>query len=157
MKRILIPALIALGLTAGLASPALAQTSNDYISPAEPASGHLVLGGCVIRFDTLSATGKSVVPRIHANDTHHCVGITSARADWSTGDLIINSGDTVVVTTIVGIDESFAHRDIICGPSGGGLTTRIQCYRRGVKIPAYSRTLYGPTMNLWLIYAWWRA
>jgi hypothetical protein len=138
------------------ASPALAQTPSDYISPAEPASSHLVLGGCVIRFDTRSATGKSVVPRIHANSTHHCVGITSARADWSTGDLIITAGDSVVVTTIVGIEESFAKRNITCGPSGGGLTTRIQCYREGVKVPAYSLALYGPTMNLWLIYEWWR-
>jgi hypothetical protein len=159
MKRILIPALIALGLTfAGLASPALAQTPNDYISPGEAVSDNMTMGGCVIRFDTLSSTGRSVVPRIHANTAHHCVGVESVRVDWSNGDLIVDytNNGTAVVTTLVGSDESFTARDIFCGASGGLAYERISCYREGVKVPAWSKALYGPAMNLWLISIWWR-
>jgi len=141
-------------------SPAAFDTGG-YTSPAS-VGNPIALGGCVVRFDTLSPSGKSVVPRIHANSAHQCVGITSVAADWSDGwsrgDLIVTAdGGNDVVTFLVGSDESFARRGIMCGPSGGGAVTHISCYRGGVKVPAYSLQLYGPGMNLWLIALWWAA
>jgi len=142
-------------------SPAAAFGAGDYTSPAG-VGNPIALGGCVVRFDTLSTSGKSVVPRIHANAAHQCVGITSVAADWSDtwtrGDLIVTAdGGNDVVTFLVGSDTDFAQRGIMCGPSGGGTITRIRCYRGGVKVPASSLDLYGPGMNLWLVALWWVA
>jgi hypothetical protein len=149
---------LAAAFVIAFASPALAQTPSDYMSPGEPVSDNMTLGGCVVRFDTLSSTGRSVVPRIHANSAHHCVGVESVRVDWSNGDLIVDytNNGTAVITTLIGSDESFTARDIFCGASGGLALERISCYRQGAKIPAWSKALYGPAMNLWLISVWWR-
>lgn len=132
---------------------------TDYMSPADPGNP-TALRGCVIRFDTLSPSGGTVVPRIHANESHACVGVTSLAVDWSPasyGDLIIHNtaGPNMVVSVFAEEDETLAQRDIQCGPSGGGTTTRIRCYRDGVKVPAQSLEMYGPNVNLWLGWVAW--
>lgn len=151
--RIVLSALVALVL---LAAGALAAESISYRRAAttETEAG-IIHRGCVIRFDTLSASGNSVVPRIHANSTHTCIGVTSVRADWTThpGDLVLENagGPTNVVAVHVTSDETLTERGITCGPSGGGQTTRLRCYdREGTFVPAYSLELYGPTTNLWV-------
>ena len=157
-RRVLYVVGIAVVFLAGAAlGPAAVKAAiSGYISPAST-SNPVALGGCVIRFDTLSASGKSVIPRIHANASHHCVGITSVRADWANGDLVVTSDESVVTTILVGTDESFAKRGLFVGPSGGGKETRIRIYdMQHHKIPAYSLKLYGPSMNLWLIAVWWK-
>jgi len=154
MIRKILSALV-LAFTLGIGGVAAASI-NSYMTGSEPISGNTAIGGCVIRFDTLSTSGKSVIPRIHANSSHHCIGITSVRADWANGDLVVTSDQSVVSTILVGNDESFAERALFVGPSGGGATTRIRIYDvNHHKIPAYSLKLYGPGMNLWIIAVWW--
>ena len=131
-----------------------------YSSPAHP-DNPTAMRGCVIRFDTLSDTGNSVIPRIHANESHQCVGVSSIYADWSDtstrGDLVIKGTDTNrVVSIMVSPDETMVQRGISCGASGGGTTTRVRCYDRdGVKVPSYSLELYGPNTNLWMSWTVW--
>lgn len=130
-----------------------------YSSPAHP-DNPTAMRGCVIRFDTLSETGNSQIPRIHANESHQCVGVSSVYADWSDayrGDLVLKGIDTNRVVSIsVTPDETMVALGIDCGPSGGGTTTRIRCYDRdGTKVPAYSLDLYGPTTNLWITWVMW--
>lgn len=131
-----------------------------YSSPAHP-DNPTAMRGCVIRFDTLSESGNSQIPRIHANESHQCVGVSSVYADWSDtstrGDLVLKGIDTNRVVSIsVTPDETMVALGIDCGPSGGGYTTRIRCYdRNGVKVPAYSLELYGPNTNLWITWVMW--
>jgi hypothetical protein len=129
---------------------------TDYMFD-EDTSNPTAARGCVVRFDTLTPSGASVAPRIHANESHTCVGVSSVSLDWSNGDLIINNtgGSNNVVSVFAEEDETLAQRDIQCGPSGGGTTTRIRCYRDGVKIPAYSLEMYGPNVNLWVGWTMW--
>ncbi|TDE02814.1 hypothetical protein [Jiangella asiatica] len=156
--RFLIPLLaLAVAFVGGVAT---ATAGGGYLREAD-VDNPIASRGCVIRFDTLSRSGASVVPRIHANETHACVGVTSLSVDWSSGssrgDLILNNtgGPGAVVSVTVEEDESLAARDIQCGPSGGGTTTRIRCYRDGVKIPAYSLEMYGKNVNLWVGWDMW--
>ncbi|MGH3734812.1 MAG: hypothetical protein ACRDT6_04195 [Micromonosporaceae bacterium] len=132
--------------------------AEDYLRPADPANP-ISIRGCVIRFDTLSSTGKSVVPRIHANSTHMCVGVTSVKADWAgNGDLIVTNtgGPGVVVSLAVSPDETLVRKGISCGGSGGTYTTTVICYdRAGNHVPAYSLKMYGSTSNLWLNWTMW--
>lgn len=146
---------IALLLTVTVAGTAAARIT-DYLFD-ESTSNPTAVRGCVIRFDTLSASGASVAPRIHANESHTCVGVSSISLDWTSGDLIINNtgGSNNVVSVFAEEDETMAQRDIQCGPSGGGTQTRIRCYRDGVKIPAYSLDMYGPNVNLWVGWVMW--
>lgn len=133
---------------------------SDYLFPAS-VDNPIADRGCVIRFDTLSESGKSVVPRIHANETHSCVGVTSVSVDWSDsstfGDMMLNNtgGPGIVVSVYAEEDESLVQRDIQCGPSGGGQQTRIRCYRDGVKVPVQSLDMYGPNVNLWVGWTMW--
>lgn len=150
-----------IGGLALIVAGAFVATSLSYIHPESP-DNPVAVRGCVIRFDELSATGKSVVPRIHANESHYCVGVTSVSADWSDdwtkGDLrIYNDGSAdPIVSLVIDEDESFSQRGITCGGSGGGSLTRIRCYDRdGVKVPAYSLDLYGANMNLWVTWIMW--
>lgn len=156
--RALLPVLVIVGALVG-ATTAAAGISG-YLHKADP-DNPTAIRGCVIRFDQLSDSRKSVVPRIHANDSHACVGVTSVAVDWSAGssygDLVINNsgGSNNVITTFAEEDETLAKMDIQCGPSGGGTTTRIRCYRDGVKIPAQSLAMYGPNVNLWVGWTMW--
>jgi hypothetical protein len=155
MNRRLAAALVGVTIALGFGGVAGAGVTG-YMTGSEPISGNTAIGGCVIRFDTLSSSGKSVIPHIYTNAAHHCVGITSVHADWANGDLVVASDQSVVSTILVGADESFAKKGLFVGPSGGGATTRIRIYDvTHHKIPAYSLKLYGPGMNLWIIAVWW--
>lgn len=152
---LLLLAVVALQLQrpqAAAAGQALARAQQDYLRPAQ-LGNPIVLRGCVIRFDQLSSTGKSVRPRILANSSHICVGVTSIRVDWDHGgDLILENADTdePVIVAFAEEDETLVSRDISCGPSGGHQSTRIACYRDGTHIPAHSLQMYHRYANLWV-------
>ena len=135
---------------------AVSASPESYYRPATPGTtAQLIHKGCIIRFDEKSATGKSVVPRLHANATHMNVGCTGVRADWSSatnGDLVVtNDGAGTIVDVQVPEDETLTRLGISCGPSGGGNTTRIRCYDRACAfVPAQSLRLYHPYANLWV-------
>lgn len=158
MTRTLAVIVTALALLIGAA---VGATSVTYFQPASASStDRLVHKGCVIRFDEKSSTGRSVVPRIHANSTHMAVGCTDVRADWSrasSGDLVItNDGPSTIMDIQVTEDETLTRLGISCGPSGGGVVTRIRCYDRvGKFVPAHSLRLYHPYANLWVHWTSW--
>lgn len=124
---------------------------------AASADNPIAFRGCVVRFDKLSSSGKSVVPHIHANEGHYCVGFTRVEVDWESGNLVMIGSAGPVVVAFADEDETFSRRGIMCGPSGGLSRTDISCYRDGRKIPAYSTQLYGRFANLWIGAANWDA
>lgn len=157
--RMFVVALAAIALLAtGVAGGLLLARGAAYLyaaSPENPAS----IRGCVVRFDTLSSSGKSVVPRIHANSTHICVGVTSVAVDWQTGDLLVRNdgGPGKIVSLSVSTDETLTTRGITCGGSGGGISTRIRCYGRdGKRVPVYSLKMHSSRSNLWLSWFMWQ-
>lgn len=160
MRRMLLVVLVVAGVL-GLAAAATAA-GRSFVFPADPANP-VEVRGCVIRFDTLSPSGNSVMPRIHANASHYCVGVTSVKADWSSGsgrgNLVIQHGESPpIVGLSVSGDEWFAEQGIVCGASGGAGVTRIACYDRdGTYVPAFSKRLYDPYANLWISWFMWDA
>jgi hypothetical protein len=126
---------------------ATAATGSAYVQTVS-ADNPIVDRGCVIRFDrTLNGY---TAPRIHANSTHTCVGIKRVYAEKPSGDLVIEGESAGAIVTInVTMDETFAQRDIQCGPSGGIPVVRVRCYKDGVKVKAYSRAIRHPYANLW--------
>lgn len=133
------------------AQQALTRAQGGYLRPAD-VDNPILLRGCVIRFDELSSTGKSVRPRILANSSHICVGITSVTVDWDRGDLVLADSRTnkPVVVAFAEEDETLSAKDIQCGPSGGTTNTRISCYREGKRVPVYSLQMYHRYANLWV-------
>src|SRR5690606_1606707 len=121
----------------------VSATADDDAYYRKPSIDNpMQLAGCVIRFDQLSPSGRSVVPRTHANVSHYNVGCPNVRVDDSddgtgkVGDLIIyQSGTNRVVTAGVFVDETLAARDIYCGISGGGTSSRIRCFQDGKFVP----------------------
>lgn len=156
ISLVLLLAIFSLGAVAGAG-----YLSNRYMHKAKP-DNPMSIRGCVVRFDTLSKTGRTVVPRIHIGANHYCVGVTSVYADWSQG---YNRGSLVVkntngaqgfVTLVVDEDETLTKKGINCGGSGGGVTTVIRCYdRNGKFVPAWSKQLHGAGSNLWLMWVTW--
>lgn len=152
------PRRLALATAAAVALTAAGTAAADtYLSPAEQATDNIVLGGCVIRFDTLNSSGTRVVPRIHANAVHRCVGVTGVRVNTA-GSLVVNfdAAAEAVVSMMVGPDETFARWGIMCGPSVAPGHELVACYRDGARVRADSLKLYSHTANLWLIMTWWR-
>lgn len=151
-RRLALAAIVAVALTAGTA------TADSYLSPAEQATDNIALGGCVIRFDTLNNAGTGVVPRIHANAAHRCVGVTGVHVNTA-GSLVVDfdAGADAVVSMMVAPDETFARWGIVCGPSVGAGAESVACYRNGSRVRADSLRLYSHTANLWLLMTWWRA
>ncbi|MGH3714446.1 MAG: hypothetical protein ACRDT4_13435 [Micromonosporaceae bacterium] len=132
--------------------------SDTYLRPTDP-SNPISMRGCVIRFDTLSSTGNSVVPRIHANSTHMCVGVTKVAVNWSGDNELVITNDTApqaVVSVSVSPDETLTRKGISCGASGGTSVTRIYCYdRAGTFVPASSLKMYSSLSNLWVSWTMW--
>jgi len=115
----------------------------------------IATSGCVIRFDEKTRAGNTR-PTIHANGTHYCIGAASARADYPSGDLVIDM-QTVgpIVSIAVSPDETLVSRGIDCGASGGAGTIRVRCYDRYGKVKAYSPKMYANTANLWIGWTSW--
>lgn len=135
--------------------------NNEHQTPAHE-DNPIAQRGCVIRFSELSDTGNSVIPTIHANSTHRCVGVETVRADWSTdpdrGKLILTHGDGLseVVSMTVDEDETLTSKGIRCGGSGGGNVTKIECYNAdGDFVPAWSLEMYSPWANIWFSADMW--
>lgn len=156
--RLLLAAVLTVATVLGVVALAIGQSFMFPTDQANPTA----MRGCVIRFDTLSATGNSVVPRIHDNASHYCVGVASVKADWSSGsgagNLVITHTESLPVVSIaISPDETLTERGISCGASGGLGETRIACYdRAGAYVPAHSKAkLYGPYANLWITWTMW--
>lgn len=129
---------------------------------------NILLGGCVLRWDTKSDTGTTVVPRIHANGTHIDVGVKEVRIDWSSNatvaahrPLIIECeiGSPIISMGAVP-DETMNAKGIIAGLSGGSPTTRMYLFRQYAegsarKIHAASLDLYDQFANFWVWWFWW--
>lgn len=128
----------------------LGATIRPALTPAS-ASNPIVARGCVIRYDTLNGAGTAVVPRIHEDAGHICVGVTSIGLE-ANGDLRIDNvgGPWKIVTAVVTVDESLAALGLICGVSGGGTVSIVRCYdRTGVRVRADSLVMYGAGRNIW--------
>lgn len=129
-------------------------TAENFMRDAKH-NNKIAIRGCVIRFDEKAADG-SVVPRIHANSAHYCVGVT--RVAVEDGDLAIYSNTPgEIVSVAVSPDESLARLGYTCGASGGGYRTIVRCYDRdGVKVDADSPRMYGRYNNLWMTWFTWQ-
>lgn len=129
-------------------------TAENYLRDASH-TNKVAIRGCVIRFDEKAPDG-SVVPRIHANTAHYCVGVS--RIAVEDGDLAIYSDTSGQIMTVVASpDESLAKLGYTCGASGGGYRTIVRCYDRdGVKVDADSPRMYGPYNNLWMTWFTWQ-
>lgn len=140
-------ALVAAGVAGATAENYLRDASHD---------NKIAIRGCVIRFDERDAAGNTV-PRIHANSSHYCVGVTGLEVQ-DDGDLVVYS-NTVgpIVSLAVSPDETLAAKGLTCGGSGGGYSTTIRCYdRNGNKVAADSPTMYGAYSNMWLTWFTWQ-
>lgn len=151
-------AIVAQGLREGATPPPAAaahSTPSSTPSTTTP-SPQITVRGCVIRFDERTSSGATK-PRIHANETHRCVGVTRVYADRSTGELVIKSDvHEPIISISVSPDETMVQRGISCGASGGLGVTRISCYDRdGKQVGADSRAIYGPSANLWVGWTSW--
>lgn len=124
--------------------------------PANPANP-ISISGCVIRFDKLSHSRQTVIPRIHADSAHMCVGVTRIAVDSRrTGDLIVHHERRTIVSLSVSPDETLVAKGISCGASKAAETSRIRCYDRfGNHVPAYSKKMYGRYSNYWLTWFMW--
>lgn len=146
-------------ITVAAAALMLAMLGNIAVGltgPSAEPNGSVSIRGCVIRFDELTPTGATK-PRIHANETHRCVGVTRVHADRESGDLFIRSDSHAPIMSIsVSPDETLAQRGITCGASGGIGLTRIRCFDRdGNQVAAHSAAIFGPRANLWVGWTSW--
>lgn len=149
------PAVIVAAVLLMLAVLVAVARADGYLFP--PSVDNPVADrGCVIRFDEKTTSGNTR-PRIHANSTHYCIGVTNVYAEYPTGDLIIEMDPVGPIVSInVTEDETLTARGIACGPSGGAVTVRIRCYdRSGTKVKAYSSKMYGRYSNLWFATQSW--
>lgn len=148
-------AIVAQSVREGATAPPAAAATHSTPSTTTP-SAQITIRGCVIRFDRRTASGATE-PRIHANETHRCVGVTRVDADRNTGELVIKSDiHEPIITISVSPDETLVQRGISCGASGGLGVTRISCYDRdGKQVAADSRAIYGPSANLWVGWTSW--
>lgn len=126
---------------------------------APSAWNNIQIGGCVVRFDTKTPSGTYVAPRIHANDSHMCVGVKRVFIDWNEDQprwlhFECESPDKIIAMQILP-DETLTAMGVTCGPSGGGDFTKVPIYKDGVQIPANSLQLLNPYANLWCAWAWW--
>ncbi len=130
--------------------------ANNYLRDAHHYN-KIAIRGCVIRFDERDPEGVTV-PRIHANESHYCVGVTSLAVNPVNGDLEVRSNTPgPIVSLSVSPDESLTKLGISCGGSGGGGITRIRCYdREGDPVRADSKEIYGQYNNLWLSWFTWQ-
>lgn len=151
--RLAIGIALLIGMTLGGAAVAVA---DNYLRDADH-KNKIAIRGCVIRFDERDEAGLTV-PRIHANPSHYCVGVTSLAVNPDNGDLEVRSNTKgPIVSLAVSPDETLAARGISCGGSGGGGITRIRCFDRdGNRLRADGEELYGTYSNLWLTWFTWQ-
>lgn len=134
-----------------------AATADTFTQPAAQ-DNPLVQRGCVVRFDTQTAEGKTQ-PRIHANDSHYCVGVAGQPTVDDQGRLVLKSDsrNEAVVSLTVDEDETLTKKGISCGGSGGGGVTRITCTdRNGAIVAADSPEIRDRYANLWLSWTAWQ-
>lgn len=114
-----------------------------------PSNDTLVIGGCVIRFDTLDGAGN-VVPRIHENEAHDCRRVDSLEV-LSNGQLRVHLDDALpIVSLVTQSDETMIQKGVTCGASGGREVVNLTCYdRTGTKVRADDPAMYSPVSNLW--------
>jgi hypothetical protein len=148
MKRLAVAVLVA--VAAVFATTYVVGALNRTSVPAS-VGNPIVERGCVVRYDTLDGAGARVVPRIHEDASHICVGVTAVALE-ANGDLRIENagGPWKIVTVWVVLDESLAAQGLTCGVSGGGTVSIVRCYNpAGVRIRHDSLTMYGPGNNIW--------
>lgn len=148
---------LALGIIGCLSvGGAAGATAENYLRDAKH-DNKIAIRGCVVRFDERTPDQKTV-PRIHANPSHYCVGVTSLTVNPDNGDLEVRSNTQgPIVSLAVSPDETLAARGISCGGSGGGGITRIRCFDRdGVRLRADGPELFGTYSNLWLTWFTWQ-
>ncbi|HEY6739820.1 MAG TPA: hypothetical protein VI076_13325 [Actinopolymorphaceae bacterium] len=148
---------LALAITAAaVVGAGVGAAAENYLREAHH-NNKIAIRGCVIRFDERDDAGKTV-PRIHANPSHYCVGVSSIAVNPDNGDLEVRSATKgPIVSLAVSPDETLTSRGISCGGSGGGGITRIRCFDRdGVRLRADGPELYGTYSNLWLTWFTWQ-
>lgn len=110
-----------------------------------------IAGGCVIRFD-------SETPRVHANSSHRCIGVSSVRLS-STGDLqVVSSTEQrgAVVNAQADPDETLATRGLITGVSATPSVMTVSIFdsrlrrRLDLRQPQDYARVVGSTANMWL-------
>lgn len=122
------------------------QYTNEEVTTTE-----LMIGGGVIRLDPVEGV------YLHTNETHHSVGIESARIDEN-GDLEIRrfSGGAVVSLSVTP-DETLTRLGITLGVSGGGIVSKIHVYNRnGERLNLRQSSDYKQVAhaysNIWALY-----
>lgn len=142
-----------IGVSMLLGATLLGTARGDLKPPSSTEVSH---SGCVIRFDQRTEDGLTA-PRIYHNSVHYCLGVESVRADYPSGDLVIEqSSSGPIISVMVSPDETLAKRGISCGASGGVSVTVVRCYNRlGVKVDAYGPEIYGQYSNLWIAWSKW--
>jgi hypothetical protein len=116
-------------------------------------SGHLALGGCVIRLSP-DPHGPGVVPYVHANGAHYNAGVTDVHVNNS-GDLEIHvaSEGLPIISCGVWMDESVGgNHGVTGGISGGGAVSRVRLNRDGHRLWLSGRTgrvIAGEVSNVW--------
>ena len=153
LSRVGIALAVGAALTLGGAVGAAAENFRRDASH----DNKIAIRGCAIRFDERDAH-KKTVPRIHANQAHYCVGVSSVSADAKTGELVVRSEtEGPIVSLAVSPDETLTERGISCGASGGGHVTRVRCFDRdGTRLRADGPELFGKYSNLWLNWTTWQ-
>lgn len=139
-----------------VAGGAVGAAADNYLRDASY-KNKIAVRGCVVRFDERDPGGVTQ-PRIHANPSHYCVGVTGVAVNPDNGDLEVRSNTRgPIVSLSVSPDETLAARGISCGGSGGGGITRIRCFDRdGAKVRADGPEIYGTYSNLWLTWFTWQ-
>ncbi|MGD7788539.1 hypothetical protein ACQCX2_09470 [Propionibacteriaceae bacterium Y1700] len=127
--------------------------AENYMRPAD-SENPIAVAGCVIRFD--EREGTKTIPRIHANQSHMCVGVTDVEVNED-GDLVVNSDKQgAIVSLVVSPDETMSKMGLSCGGSGGIGHTTVRCYdRTGKHVRADGPDIYNPWGNLWLSWFIW--
>jgi len=131
---------------------AVALPGANYVFGPASASETLV-SGCVLRFDTPDGS-----PRIHANYSHHCTGVSDVFINKN-GDLEVTqtmAARNAVIFAFAQADETLVARDIQVGASGGINRTVYRFYdgKLGRKLNLRSasdrKRIQGNSSNLWV-------
>lgn len=79
---------------------------------------------------------------------HTLVGFASVKCER--GVLHVRAPFSAVAGAVVQVDETFAARELMAGPSIGNDDMRIYIYRRGVRVSCSDSRTWGRTANLWV-------
>ncbi|WP_088041580.1 hypothetical protein [Bacillus sp. EAC] len=121
-------------------------SSFSFLSSQVPQSQIKQRGG-VIRFDP-----KGIY--LHANETHHSVGIITAYINHKGQLEIITEAVAPIITASANPDETLAERGITAGLSVGNQKTVISFSQNGRKLnlnnPADYDKISGSSSNVWV-------